>query len=291
MCPGDVPDLPLPPRATKTGRQLILSPATAEAISTGAINTGAPATSAPTTATPLGGSVGRSRRSLVGAVASWAGRSGGPVAAGTVTGPVTCNQITATGTGQRLLVLAAGVIAAMVLAALLVIGGIQVIVSVLVPLLPGLLVLALLLLILRVLVFGFRLRRRRGASGRLVVGAAKGLARIVVAPIRVGSSVGHELSTEVRRFRVTEVSGRQVDCELVGELAGAQLQPGDIVDVFGRTTRHATVRVRAVVVTSNRSRITARPAFGFVLARITNVVAVALSAACVIGVAYLLLTR
>ena len=205
------------PTAATTGRQLILGPATA-----GAIGTGAPA---PSPAVPLGGSVRPPRQSLLAAVVSRAGRSGGPVAAGTVTGPVTCDQITATGTGQRLLAL---------------------------------------------VVSGVRLRHRRGAAG---------------------SSVGHQLSTEVRRFRVTEVSGRQVDCELVGELAGAHLQPGDTVDVFGRTTRHATVRVRAVMVTSNRSRITARPGSGFVLARIANVVVVTLAAACVIGVAYLLLTR
>jgi hypothetical protein len=245
----------------------------------------------PSMAVPLGSSVRPPRRSLVGAVVSWAGRSGGPVAAGTVTGPVTCDHITATGTGQRLLAFTAGVVAAMALALLLVVAGIQVVVSVLVPLLPALLIIAFLLLVLRVMVFGFRLRHRRSASSRLVVGAAKGLAQIVVAPIRAGSSVGHELSTEVRRFRVTEVSGRQVDCELVGELAGAHLQPGDIVDVFGRRTRHATVRVRAAVVTSNQSRITARPGFGFVLARIANVVAVTLSAACVICVAYLLVTQ
>lgn len=215
---------------------------------------------------PLGDSVRPLRRSPL------ASRSGGPAAAGTVTGSVTCDRITATGTGQRLLALVAGVIAAVALTTLVVVGGIQLTVSVLVPLLPGLLVLGFMLLILRVMLFGFRRRHRaRGGSS--------------------GSSLERELSTEVRRFRVTEVSGRQVDCELVGELAGAHLRQGDVVDVFGRTTRHATVRVRAVVVTSNQALITARPHFGFVLARIANVAAVTLSAACVISVAYLLVTR
>lgn len=222
-----------------------------------------------------------------------ASRSGGPAAVGTITGPVTCDRTTATGSGQRLLAGVAGVIAAVALVTVLVVGGIQLTVSVLVPLLPALLIIGFLLLIIRVLLFGFRRRRRarRGGSGHLATGAAKGLARIVTASIRAGSSLEREQSTEVRRFRVTEVSGRQVDCELVGELAGAQLQQGDVVDVFGRTTRHGTVRVRAVIVTGNQARITARPHFGFVLARIANVAAVALPAACLLAVAYLLVNR
>jgi ribosomal protein S28E/S33 len=180
-----------------------------------------------TTAKPRGGPVRPRRQSPAGAAVPSASRSGGPAAVGTITGPVICDRITATGTGQRL----------------------------------------------------------------LATGAAKGLARIVTASIRAGSSLERQQSTEVRRFRVTEVSGRQVDCELVGELAGAQLHQGDVVDVFGRTTRHGTVRVRAVIVTSNQARITARPHFGFVLARIANVAAVALPAACLLAVAYLLVNR
>ncbi len=266
------------PTAVTTGRQPILGPVTGGAIGTGAAANPSAAPSR-TTAMPVGAAV------------SWAGRSGGPAATGTITGSVTCDQITATGTGQRMLAFAAGLIAAAALATLVVVAGIQVTVSVLVPLLPGLLVVGSLLLILRVMLFGFRRSHRRSASGRLVAGAAKGLTRIVVAPMRAGSSLKRELSTEVRRFRVTEVSGRHVDCELVGKLAGAHPQQGDMVDVFGRTTRHGTVRVRAVVVTSNQARITARRHFGFVLARIANVAAVTLSIACVISVVYLLVTR
>jgi hypothetical protein len=212
---------------------------------------------------------------------------------GTITGSVTCDRITATGTGQRLLAGVAGVIAAVALVTLIVIGGIQLTVSVLVPLLPALLIIGFILLIIRVLLFGFRRRHRarRGGSGHLAAGAAKCLTRIVAASIHAGSSLEREQSTEVRRFRVTEVSGRQVNCELVGELTGTQLHQGDVVNVFGRTTRHGTIRVRAIIVTSNQARITARPHFGFVLARIANVAAVALSTACVIGVAYLLVSR
>lgn len=246
--------------AAAAGRQPILGPVTAAATGTGTSATPSPAPLI-NPALPGDGGVRPPRRSPVGAAVSRAGRSGRLAAAGTITGPVTCARIAATGTGQRLLALAAGVIAAVALATLMVVGGIAVTVSVLMPLLPGLLVLGFLLLILK------------------------------VAAMRAGSSLERELSTEVRRFRVTEVSGRQVACELVGELAGAQLQQGDIVDVFGRAARRATVRVRAVVVTSNQARITARPGFGFVLARIANVAAVTLSAACVIGVAYLLVTR
>jgi hypothetical protein len=277
------------PTAATTGRKLILGPTTAST----ATGTGASAAPSPTTAMPRGGPVRPPRRFPASAAVPSASRSGGPAAVGTITGSVTCDRITATGTGQRLLAGVAGVLAAVALVTLVVVGGIQLTVSVLVPLLPALLIIGFLLLIIRVLLFGFRRRHRarRGGSGHLAASAAKGLARIVVASIRAGSSLEREQSTEVRRFRVTEVSGRQVDCELVGELAGAQLQQGDVVDVFGRTTRRGTVRVRAVIVTSNQARITARPQFGFVLARIANVAAVALSAMCVLAVAYLLVNR
>jgi hypothetical protein len=254
----------------------------------GAISTGTSTAASPASAVPRGGSVRPPRRSPMRAVVSWVGRSGGLAAAGTITGPMTCDQITATGRGRRLLALAAGAIASVALAALLVVGGMQVITPMLVPHLPVLLMVALLLVVLRLVVFGFR---RRSASVRLVAGAAKWLTGIVAAPMRAGSSRGHEQSTEVRRFRVTEVSGRQVDCELVGELPGAQPRHGDVVDVFGRRTRRGTVRVRAVVLSSDQTRITARPGLRFVLARLTNAAVVALSTVCVISAAYLLLTR
>jgi hypothetical protein len=277
------------PAAAASGRQLILGSAGPGPNGAGAItSTGTSTATSPAPAVPRGGSVHPPRRSPVRAAVSWAGRSGGLAAVGTITSPVTCDQITATGRGQRLLALAAGAIASVALAALLVVGGTQVIVSVLVPHLPVLLMAVLLLLILRLVVFGFR---RRSASVRLVAGAAKWLTGIVAAPMRAGSSRGHRLSTEVRRFRVTEVSGRQVDCELVGELTGAQPRHGDVVDVFGRRTRRGTVRVRTVVVTSNQARITATPGLRFVLARLVNAAVVALSTVCVISAAYLLLTR
>lgn len=235
-----------------------------------------------------------------GAAVPGAGRAGGPVATGTITSSVTCDQLTTTGTGQWLLVFAVSLtvtVALAMLATLVFVGGLLTWVGALAALLPFLLVLGAMLLFLRMMPFGwvlllpFQRRRRGGGSGRLAAGAARGLTRIVVAPMRAGSSLQRELSTEVRRFRVTEVSGRHVDCELVGELAGASPQQGDIVDIFGRMTRRGAVRVRAVFVTSNQSRITARPHFGFVVARIANVAAVMLSIACVIGVAYLLVTR
>jgi hypothetical protein len=102
---------------------------------------------------------------------------------------VICDRITATGTGQRLLAGVAGMIAAVALVTVLVVSGIQLTVSVLVLLLPALLIIGFLLLIIRVLLFGLRRRHRarRGGSGHLATGAAKGLARIVTASIRAGS--------------------------------------------------------------------------------------------------------
>lgn len=217
---------------------------------------------------------------------------GGPVAAGTITGTVTCDQLTAIGAGQRLLARVAGVLAAVALLVLVFVGGLALTTSVLVPLIPSLLVLTGLLLGYRVLLFGFRPRRRSGRRvGRLLAKATGGLAGIVATPIRAGAGMRREHSTEVRRFRITEVSGRLVDCELTGELAGAPPRPGDVVEVFGRQTRHGTVQAREVVSTADQARTIARPNLGFVLARGADLVALGLGSACVAGVAYVLLTR
>ncbi len=89
--------------------------------------------------------------------------------------------------------------------------------------------------------------------------------------------------TPVYRFRITEVSGRVLDCEILGKLDGAPLRAGDGVEVFGRPG--AVVRVDEIV--RGDERLHGRPPVAFQIARHAATVALALATACAVGVGVL----
>jgi hypothetical protein len=224
-------------------------------------------------------------------------RIGGEVVIGTITGSVSCDQLVVSGTGKLVLIRGAAMLAAGALLALLYFGGVALFSQIMVPLIPGLLGIAFLLFILRSLFYaGFGPRRHRGGGhgggvGRLITSGAGGVARLAGTSMRAGAGGPHEYSTEVRRFRVTETSGRIVDCEFTGELHGAQLRQGDVVEVYGRFTGGGTLTVREVVVVANHATIRARPNAGYQMARAANLLAVVFVAACIGLAAYLVANR
>jgi hypothetical protein len=184
----------------------------------------------------------------------------GPVVVGTVTGAIGCDRRSAGGPGRRAAEAGAAVLAVVALLVLVILGGTRSAGAALVLLLVG-------------------------GSSVLLCALSAGARRR-----RTGSRhPAPEPLTEERRFRVTETSGREVRCVLLGELHGAPLRRGDVVEVYGRTTRTGEVRVHEAVVVANRQVVRARPGPAFRLARAMTPLVVALGAACALGVVALLL--
>lgn len=201
---------------------------------------------------------------------------------------MTCDELITIGVGRQVLARVTGALAVL---AFLVLCGFTLTTEVPFRLLSSLLVLTGLLLVYRVLLFGFRPLRRNGGWGRIGASSAERLIRAIGVPLQAGRRMERELSTEIRRFRITEVSGRVVECELTGELAGAHLRQGDVVEVYGRRTRQGIMRAREVVIVANQARVRGRPNFAYVFARCANVVALVLAGVCVLGVVYVVIIR
>jgi hypothetical protein len=84
---------------------------------------------------------------------------------------------------------------------------------------------------------------------------------------------------EIRRLRLVDKGGRQVDCELRGAVVGLEPGPGDHLQVRGKRDRHGILRVRRVLVTVTGAGATPRPRIRYLLARAVNPVAAILAAA------------
>jgi hypothetical protein len=167
---------------------------------------------------------------------------------------------------------AAALVTAAAAVVLVVVGGADLTVAVLLGQLPVLLLVVGLLAVCWLQVAGLRPARR--ATNRIEP---------------VGADQEH--TTPAHRFRITEVSGRIVDCTLTGTLTGGELCQGQVVEVYGRPTRHGPVRAREVLVLADRTTVRARPGLRWLLARGAPAVAVLLATGCVLGVAVVLVTR
>lgn len=98
-----------------------------------------------------------------------------------------------------------------------------------------------------------------------------------------------ERRCEVRRFRLADESGGQVDCVAVGALAGVEPRAGDHVTVRGKQDRRGILAVRRILVTVTEAGATPRPGIGFWAARTINVVAAALVVVLVVLIGFLIL--
>lgn len=123
---------------------------------------------------------------------------------------------------------------------------------------------------------GRRGHRAHGGSmtARLASGLLRGAGKLAAASFRVRGP--REQHCEVRRFRLADSSGRQVECVAHGTLAGVDLRGGDHVEVWGRRDRHGVLAVRRILVTVTGVGATPRPGIGFRLARAANAIAVVL---------------
>jgi hypothetical protein len=205
------------------------------------------------------------------------------VATGTITGLMTIDHVSTRGTGVR----TTRRLCALVLAAALLVGIAVVGLKLAWALLAVLGPLAGLMFVYWIL-FG-RTGSRGGSDrpplfwrlvGHAARGTASGVAALTTAPLRYDGLA--DPSTELHRFRVTEPSGQLIECELLGELRGAQLRPGDLVEIRGHRTRHGTVRVRRVVLTASGAAVTARAPLPFNIARLVNAGAIGLCVATVL---------
>ncbi len=85
-------------------------------------------------------------------------------------------------------------------------------------------------------------------------------------------------STHLRRFRLQDMTGGWVDCEMRGTPDEATLGSGDVVEVHGRRLRGGTIRVDAVTLTSG-GEVVVRPDVVVVAVRLAAVLALLLAAA------------
>lgn len=121
---------------------------------------------------------------------------GGPVATGTVTGPVEHTEVYAIGPVQRGCAAGAAAVAALALLALLVLGG-----------------------------------SHRGSGLWLLLPTLVAAVVLSAVPFVLPSQ---RTVTEMHRFRLTAVSGTVTACELLGSATGEPLGSGDAVEIFGR---------------------------------------------------------
>jgi hypothetical protein len=203
----------------------------------------------------------RTRRSAAG--------TADPIATGTITGPIAVGVVTASTKTQRTCARVAGTLTAIALLWLLFMQVDRWMSGWATGRLAGLAAVVVVLLLVAFVITGRRRRRRadRAKKGRAVLGLGRLLKRSVARPVRTGRGGTLEATSECRRFRLTDVSGRVVACELVGVPVGAELNQGDVIDAFGHRTRQDTVRVTGALLGSERTYVTARPNFRFRLAR------------------------